>query len=153
MSKERLYIFDTTLRDGAQTQGVDFSIDDKEKIASALDNLGVDYIEGGWPGANPIDTKFFSKPKSHMISLALGTKLTIFIFYFWFADLNLVEEEVKLCFVFLPLTLFLQSSKELLFKCALIIFRTPFSFNPNWSSIASKGVRSSHAISIILSTS
>ena len=48
MSKERLYIFDTTLRDGAQTQGVDFSIEDKEKIASALDNLGVDYIEGGW---------------------------------------------------------------------------------------------------------
>ena len=47
MSKERLYIFDTTLRDGAQTQGVDFSVDDKEKIASALDKLGVDYIEGG----------------------------------------------------------------------------------------------------------
>ena len=62
MSKDRLYIFDTTLRDGAQTQGVDFSIDDKEKISSSLDTLGVDYIEGGWPGANPIDTKFFSKP-------------------------------------------------------------------------------------------
>jgi 2-isopropylmalate synthase len=61
MSKERLYIFDTTLRDGAQTQGVDFSIEDKEKIASALDNLGVDYIEGGWPGANPTDTEFFQK--------------------------------------------------------------------------------------------
>ena len=62
MSKERLYIFDTTLRDGAQTQGVDFSLEDKEKIALALDNLGVDYIEGGWPGANPVDTKFFSSP-------------------------------------------------------------------------------------------
>ncbi len=61
MSKEKLYIFDTTLRDGAQTQGVDFSIDDKEKIAVALDNLGVDYIEGGWPGANPTDTEFFQK--------------------------------------------------------------------------------------------
>ena len=61
MSKERLYIFDTTLRDGAQTQGVDFSVDDKVKIASALDNLGVDYIEGGWPGANPTDTEFFQK--------------------------------------------------------------------------------------------
>ena len=61
MSKERLYIFDTTLRDGAQTQGVDFSIEDKEKIASALDKLGVDYIEGGWPGANPTDTEFFQK--------------------------------------------------------------------------------------------
>ena len=61
MSKEKLYIFDTTLRDGAQTQGVDFSIDDKEKIAGALDSLGVDYIEGGWPGANPTDTEFFNK--------------------------------------------------------------------------------------------
>ena len=61
MSKEKLYIFDTTLRDGAQTQGVDFSIDDKEKIALALDNLGVDYIEGGWPGANHTDTEFFQK--------------------------------------------------------------------------------------------
>ncbi len=61
MTKERLYIFDTTLRDGAQTQGVDFSLEDKEKIALALDNLGVDYIEAGWPGANPIDTEFFQK--------------------------------------------------------------------------------------------
>ena len=51
MSKEKLYIFDTTLRDGAQTQGVDFSIDDKVKISNSLDALGVDYIEGGWPGA------------------------------------------------------------------------------------------------------
>ncbi|WP_440929590.1 citramalate synthase [Candidatus Pelagibacter sp.] len=61
MTKERLYIFDTTLRDGAQTQGVDFSLEDKEKIALALDNLGVDYIEAGWPGANPTDTEFFQK--------------------------------------------------------------------------------------------
>ena len=61
MSKDQLYIFDTTLRDGAQTQGVDFSMEDKEKIALALDNLGVDYIEGGWPGANPSDTEFFQK--------------------------------------------------------------------------------------------
>jgi 2-isopropylmalate synthase len=61
MSKEKLYIFDTTLRDGAQTQGVDFSIDDKQKISAVLDNLGVDYIEGGWPGANPTDTEFFNK--------------------------------------------------------------------------------------------
>ena len=61
MSKEKLYIFDTTLRDGAQTQGVDFSIDDKQKISASLDALGVDYIEGGWPGANPTDTEFFNK--------------------------------------------------------------------------------------------
>ena len=65
MSKEKIYIFDTTLRDGAQTQGVDFSIDDKLKIAEALGNLGVDYIEGGWPGANPTDTEFFQK-KIHL---------------------------------------------------------------------------------------
>ena len=58
--KERLYIFDTTLRDGAQTQGVDFSVEDKRQIALALDSLGVDYIEGGWPGANPTDTTFFA---------------------------------------------------------------------------------------------
>ena len=61
MSKEKLYIFDTTLRDGAQTQGVDFSIDNKIKIAEELDKLGVDYIEGGWPGANPTDTEFFQR--------------------------------------------------------------------------------------------
>jgi len=61
MNKEKLYIFDTTLRDGAQTQGVDFSIDDKEKISNSLETLGVDYIEGGWPGANPTDTEFFNK--------------------------------------------------------------------------------------------
>jgi 2-isopropylmalate synthase len=59
MSKERLYIFDTTLRDGAQTQGVDFSVEDKRQIALALDGLGLDYIEGGWPGANPTDSEFF----------------------------------------------------------------------------------------------
>ena len=64
MSKEQLFIFDTTLRDGAQTQGVDFSVDDKIKIAKALDALGVDYIEGGWPGANPTDTEFFQKKHS-----------------------------------------------------------------------------------------
>ena len=52
MSKERLYLFDTTLRDGAQTTGVDFSLEDKRLIAAVLDELGVDYIEGGYPGAN-----------------------------------------------------------------------------------------------------
>ena len=58
MSKEKIYIFDTTLRDGAQTEGVDFSIEDKNKIAHVLSDIGVDYIEGGWPGANPVDTNF-----------------------------------------------------------------------------------------------
>jgi len=64
MSKEKIFIFDTTLRDGAQTEGVDFSVEDKNKIAKVLSAVGVDYIEGGWPGANPIDTEFFSKPLS-----------------------------------------------------------------------------------------
>ncbi|MDR3499582.1 MAG: citramalate synthase [Parvibaculum sp.] len=61
MTKERLYLFDTTLRDGAQTQGVDFSVEDKRLIAGLLDDLGLDYIEGGYPGANPTDTSFFSE--------------------------------------------------------------------------------------------
>lgn len=60
MSKERLYLYDTTLRDGAQTTGVDFSIADKRRIMSVLDDLGIDYIEGGYPGANPTDTELFS---------------------------------------------------------------------------------------------
>ena len=50
MTRERLYLFDTTLRDGQQTQGVQFSTAEKLQIAQALDALGVDYIEGGWPG-------------------------------------------------------------------------------------------------------
>ncbi|PNG27281.1 citramalate synthase [Methylocella silvestris] len=60
--KERLTLFDTTLRDGAQTAGVDFSLADKRHIAALLDGLGVDYIEGGYPGANPADTAFFQDP-------------------------------------------------------------------------------------------
>lgn len=60
MSKERLYLFDTTLRDGAQTTGVDFSIEDKRRLIRVLDDLGVDYIEGGYPGANTTDTELFT---------------------------------------------------------------------------------------------
>jgi 2-isopropylmalate synthase len=60
MSRERLYLFDTTLRDGAQTQGVDFTLHDKRLIAQMVDDLGVDYVEGGYPGANPTDTEFFA---------------------------------------------------------------------------------------------
>jgi 2-isopropylmalate synthase len=59
VTKERLYLYDTTLRDGQQTQGVQFSTAEKITIAGALDALGVDYIEGGWPGANPTDSAFF----------------------------------------------------------------------------------------------
>src|SRR3979490_3619512 len=64
MSRERLYLFDTTLRDGAQTNGVDFTLHDKRIIAGIADELGIDYVEGGYPGANPTDTEFFAtKPK------------------------------------------------------------------------------------------
>ncbi|MGH1465678.1 MAG: citramalate synthase [Cognatishimia sp.] len=71
--KERLYIYDTTLRDGQQTQGVQFSTSEKQKIATALDQLGVDYIEGGWPGANPTDSEFFGqRPETKAILTAFG---------------------------------------------------------------------------------
>lgn len=62
MSDKRVYLYDSTLRDGAQTQGVDFSAADKAAIAQALDSLGIDYVEGGWPGANPTDDAFFRSP-------------------------------------------------------------------------------------------
>jgi 2-isopropylmalate synthase len=58
---KRVYLYDTTLRDGAQTQGVDFNVADKVAIAQALDALGIDYVEGGWPGANPTDDAFFAE--------------------------------------------------------------------------------------------
>ncbi|MBP6012509.1 MAG: citramalate synthase [Alphaproteobacteria bacterium] len=74
MTRQRLYLFDTTLRDGAQTQGVDFSVEDKRQIAGLLDDFGIDYIEGGWPGANPTDTAFFAAPPAlkHAKFIAFG---------------------------------------------------------------------------------
>jgi 2-isopropylmalate synthase len=63
MARERLYLFDTTLRDGAQTNGVDFTLHDKLVIAGMLDELGIDYVEGGYPGANPTDTALFSEER------------------------------------------------------------------------------------------
>ena len=73
MTKERLYLYDTTLRDGQQTQGVQFSIEEKQAIAKALDTLGVDYIEGGWPGANPTDSAFFdARPETRATFTAFG---------------------------------------------------------------------------------
>ena len=62
--KSQISIFDTTLRDGQQTPGVDFSVQDKINIAQMLDELGVDYVEGGYPGANPTDTEFFSQKRT-----------------------------------------------------------------------------------------
>ncbi|MEM7490126.1 MAG: citramalate synthase [Pseudomonadota bacterium] len=61
-AKDRLYLFDTTLRDGQQTQGVQFSAAEKREIAEMLDALGIDHVEGGWPGANPTDSEFFDAP-------------------------------------------------------------------------------------------
>ena len=73
MMRERLYLYDTTLRDGQQTQGVQFSTAEKRQIAVALDGLGVDHIEGGWPGANPTDSEFFvALPETRAVMTAFG---------------------------------------------------------------------------------
>jgi 2-isopropylmalate synthase len=72
MARERLYLFDTTLRDGAQTNGVDFTLADKLAIAEMLDELGVDYVEGGYPGANPTDSELFGEERG------FKTKFTAF---------------------------------------------------------------------------
>jgi len=73
MTKEKLFLYDTTLRDGQQTQGVQFSTAEKVQIALALDSLGLDYIEGGWPGANPTDSGFFENaPKTTARLTAFG---------------------------------------------------------------------------------
>ena len=73
MTRERLTLYDTTLRDGQQSQGVAFSTADKQAIARMLDGLGVDYIEGGWPGANPTDSDFFAaRPQTRATFTAFG---------------------------------------------------------------------------------
>ncbi len=73
---DRIYLFDTTLRDGAQTTGVDFSVSDKVAIAEALDTLGIDYIEGGWPGANLTDDNFFETPPKLKTSTLVAFGMT-----------------------------------------------------------------------------
>src|SRR5581483_10859442 len=71
----KIFTFDTTLRDGTQGEAVSFSVDDKLIIAQKLDELGIDYIEGGWPGSNPKDKEFFTRARD----LALKhSKLTAF---------------------------------------------------------------------------
>lgn len=71
--RERLYLYDTTLRDGAQTPGVDFSVPEKQLVIDLLDELGIDYVEGGYPGANPTDTELFGrKPTSRARFTAFG---------------------------------------------------------------------------------
>lgn len=72
-TRERLYLYDTTLRDGQQTQGVQFSLAEKQTIAASLDAIGIDYIEGGWPGANPTDSDFFNaRPQTRATFTAFG---------------------------------------------------------------------------------
>jgi len=74
--KNKIYLFDTTLRDGQQTTGVNFTVSDKMIIANALDELGVDYIEGGWPGANPTDDDFFNRKINFKNSLFTAFGMT-----------------------------------------------------------------------------
>ena len=70
----RIYLYDSTLRDGAQARGVDFSVSDKQALAREMDAFGIDYIEGGWPGANPNDDRFFESPPklNHATLTAFG---------------------------------------------------------------------------------
>ncbi|ACM26021.1 citramalate synthase [Agrobacterium rhizogenes] len=68
MTREKIYLFDTTLRDGQQTPGIDFSVEDKISIATMLDEFGLDYVEGGYPGANPTDTAFFNEKRTQTAS-------------------------------------------------------------------------------------
>src|SRR5258706_5429991 len=63
---EAVDIFDTTLRDGSQLEGISLTVDDKLRIAEQLDHLGVHYIEGGYPGANPKDDEFFQRAQSEL---------------------------------------------------------------------------------------
>ncbi|MEW6777697.1 MAG: citramalate synthase, partial [Bdellovibrionota bacterium] len=68
MSDKRVDIYDVTLRDGAQGEGVNFSVEDKLRIARALDELGISYAEGGWPGSNPRDAAFFEAARKAKFS-------------------------------------------------------------------------------------
>ena len=70
MTRERLYLFDTTLRDGQQTPGIDFSLDDKLVIIDMLDKLGIDYIEGGYAGGNPTDVALFAEHRKMTATFA-----------------------------------------------------------------------------------
>ena len=83
VKNDTVKLYDSTLRDGAQTKGVNFSFTDKLKILEILSDLGLDYIEGGWPGANPTDDKFFkSIPKSissNVVAFGMMVKVLITI--------------------------------------------------------------------------
>jgi len=72
---QKIELYDTTLRDGTQSEDISLAMDDKIKIAHKLDELGIHYIEGGWPGSNPKDADFFEKAKSHKFK---SSKITAF---------------------------------------------------------------------------
>ena len=71
--KPQVEIYDTTLRDGSQGEGVNFSVADKLRIAERLDQFGVHYIEGGWPGSNPKDIEFFKEARRRTFRRARQT--------------------------------------------------------------------------------
>ncbi len=66
---QHVEIYDTTLRDGSQTEGISFSVEDKLRITEKLDELGVHYIEGGWPGSNPKDLEYFKKQENCVLKI------------------------------------------------------------------------------------
>ena len=66
MTSDLFHVYDTTLRDGAQQEGLNLSVADKLSIARHIDGLGVGFIEGGWPGANPKDTEFFRRAREEL---------------------------------------------------------------------------------------
>ncbi|MFP3381170.1 citramalate synthase, partial [Bacillus sp. SIMBA_069] len=75
--ESKVYLYDTTLRDGTQGEGISLSVEDKIKIALRLDQFGIDFIEGGWPGSNPKDMAFFERvreiPLQHAKVTAFGS--------------------------------------------------------------------------------
>ena len=67
MTSDAFHVYDTTLRDGAQREGISYSVTDKLAVARLLDDLGVGFIEGGWPGALPKDTEFFERARTELV--------------------------------------------------------------------------------------
>ena len=84
MDRDEFHVFDTTLRDGAQREGISYSVSDKLAVARLLDELGVQFIEGGWPGAMPKDTEFFARAAAGELKLANAQLVAFGARYFTF---------------------------------------------------------------------